>query len=239
MIIGKCLEQTNLLKKFKNDCLDETILSKILYFCSLYSFYKYYPRNKIIFKEGDLGERFYIIIKGKVDIVKVNNKQEKMTYNEYYEYLKTLKQSNENYIINKCLYANYDTYPVNIEDLDELDDIVFKVKYRKTLLEEPSIETIEKVINFSKSTGKDSYISELDELRKASVNSEEMFSIAIQKRLSVISVEANRLKNYRYIENDDEKRSVTLFFNKYFMSLTKGNYFGDYLLDGKSIHRYI
>ena len=57
--------------------------------------YEYIEMNKILFRFGDLGEKFYIILKGKIDVLVPNLVEEKMTFIEFIEYLNMLKQIGE------------------------------------------------------------------------------------------------------------------------------------------------
>jgi CRP-like cAMP-binding protein len=238
-IIQKCLEKTDLANKFLEDKIDENNLGRMLYFCSMYMGYHLLKSSHVLFRVGDKGDKFYIILKGKVNILKHASKTEKLTAVEYYNYLKDLRDKNEKYMIKLSLSANSEVYPFSYKDIEEIEDIVFKIKYRKTLLLEPNnVENIRKVFEDTSRDPKnyDLDLNELHLLRRES--KKDSYSSHIQRQISIISEGSDfrKLEKYRYIENELDKRQVTLFYYYPFMEKVSGHYFGDFALD-KNINR--
>ena len=66
-----------------------------------------YPKDHIIFRKDDLGDKFYIILKGSVSIVIVQENFTYLTYEEYNRYLERLKYYREYELIRLVFsYAN-------------------------------------------------------------------------------------------------------------------------------------
>ena len=71
-------------------------------------------KNSILFKEGDKGDKFYIILKGEVGILIQQEKVINCTPIEYLKYLMILYLYTEKSLISKMIYANRDT--INFDD---------------------------------------------------------------------------------------------------------------------------
>ena len=71
-------------------------------------------KNSILFKEGDKGDKFYIILKGEVGILIQQEKLINCTPIEYLKYLMILYLYTEKSLISKMIYANRDT--INFDD---------------------------------------------------------------------------------------------------------------------------
>jgi len=71
-----------------------------------------FPANRIIFKEGDKGDKFYIIVKGKVNIIKMIEENVYLSEEEYLAYLEKLKSHKEKFLLQKVIATNLAVYPV-------------------------------------------------------------------------------------------------------------------------------
>lgn len=72
--------------------------------------HKFYQKNSIIFKAGDIGEHYYIILSGKVDVLIPKQETMLMTKQEYLQYLCKLKKIGENDILSRCLKTNSEIF---------------------------------------------------------------------------------------------------------------------------------
>lgn len=233
-IINKYLQDTELAQKFKDDKIEEHSLDRILYFCSMYVQHKFLDWSQILFRFGDPGDKFFIILKGRVTIYKPIKEQVKMTAVEYYDYLKKLRDMKENALVKMSLNINNHIFPVDFKHIDELEDISFKVRYRKTLIFRPSVVAIQKIFEESKRDPGE-YDVDFNELSEVE-NNRESFNNHIQRQLSILSSDQNlskKMDKYRYVENDLEKKLVTVFHLENFLELHAGKYFGDYALEGR------
>ena len=94
-------------------------IENILQNLSLTLKYEYIPKNKIICKYGQNVEKFYLILRGKVDILVPNEEEILLTEEEYFRYLLNLKIYGENNIINKILSKNYLTFVMEEKTFEE------------------------------------------------------------------------------------------------------------------------
>lgn len=148
--ISEVLKQTEIIQKLVKDKVSESSIEKVLFFMSMYLDVKKYRKNETVFKIGDKANKFYVIIKGKVDILKVDEGSlSKMNFEEYLAYLVSLKKKQENYILNKVLQHNYSVFPIRMEDLDRVCKDLFTLKIRNSLIQRPSVNDIEKIFEIA------------------------------------------------------------------------------------------
>ena len=63
-------------------------------------------RNIYSYSLGERGEKFYIIIEGRVDIMKLSPVSKSMTVEQYFSYLQDLKHRQEIHILEKTIKEN-------------------------------------------------------------------------------------------------------------------------------------
>ena len=100
--------------------------------------HKYFEKNKIIYKYNDDIDNFYLVLKGKVDILVPNEEYVKLTEQEYFIYLLKLRKYGEKVLLQKTLNKNNDQYPMNEQNFDiwikrayiTIQNYNMKMKYR-------------------------------------------------------------------------------------------------------------
>lgn len=73
--------------------------------------------NSFLFRVGEPGAKFYIILKGSVSVLLPEEKKVKMSYNQYKNYLCHLYKNNEMYLFNKTYEANIDIFNISINEI--------------------------------------------------------------------------------------------------------------------------
>lgn len=112
-------------------------LSQDMFILNLASQFDYVcsPSNAALFNYGDVGDRFYVIIKGEVAILIPQDKHASLTFIEYISYLCNLFKSNEMAILQKCIEINLGVFNVS-------SDLIEKIcKPEKKNIEEAFIES--------------------------------------------------------------------------------------------------
>ena len=74
--------------------------------------YLHKEKDEIIIKEGERGDEFYVILKGKVSILLIKNHEYKMTEEEYILHLFKLRKNNQHELIKQTIKLNSLTFPV-------------------------------------------------------------------------------------------------------------------------------
>ena len=106
------------IKQSKN-IIDIYNLQRILCSLSTELNYEYFDSNKIIYKHGDTADKYYILLKGEVDIIVPNEIEVMMNEYEYYYYILRLYKFQEHSLLKKVLNKNYNIYPLNTRLFDD------------------------------------------------------------------------------------------------------------------------
>lgn len=103
----------NILNKTVSDSFDE-ILSRVSFYIQLESLEK----DNILFRNGDKGDKFYIILNGKVAILVPKDIKVRMSERDYLKHLLKLRQMGENEILMKTIQTNRMVYKIDEETLE-------------------------------------------------------------------------------------------------------------------------
>ena len=115
-----------LLKNFMiifKDQIQNEELEEFLYNISSLLIYENSPKNRFIFKFGEKAEKFYIILKGKVEFCVPKENKVLMNEEEYILFLSKLRFNEENELIKKNLENN----KISFNYGDNFDQFVLRV----------------------------------------------------------------------------------------------------------------
>jgi len=104
----------NIISKEKNMKLSEELIKQI----SKHLHHEYIPKNNIVCQYGEKGEKFYIILKGRVNFIVPKPIKCYLNFDEYMSYLLQLRKNNEYDLINNLLAHNRVFFPIEDDDLD-------------------------------------------------------------------------------------------------------------------------
>lgn len=100
---------SNMLKFYLNNYSD------LIHIISQTMKYEFYPEKHILFKTGEKGEQFYVILEGAVDILVAKDIKMIMTEEEYTNYMEKLDFYEEYHLINNCVKANRNIFPFEVK----------------------------------------------------------------------------------------------------------------------------
>ena len=223
-------------------------LAKLIYEISLRVKYKFVPKNTTLFRIGDIADNFYIIVKGKIEILRPTKYEDEITAYEYFKILIDLQNRNENYVLNELIMRNNEIFPINRDDLPIFKFIIFKVllydyyhyhKYDKefdeikiiNLIKECSCEK-ELLYNGKININIDFQQNDSDDEDK---NYNEYFLSFMQKISCLLpKISPTKLKFYKYFADKEKKENIILMKNKCIVELNSKDYFGDAAFDTSS-----
>ena len=104
----------NIISKEKNLALSENLIEQI----SKHLRHEFIPKNNIVCRFGERGEKFYIILKGKVSFLVPKMMKCYLNFEEYITYLMQLRKNEEFEILQNLLVQNRIIYPIDDDDLD-------------------------------------------------------------------------------------------------------------------------
>ena len=99
-------------------------------------------KDTILFRIGDIGDKFFIIFSGKLNIMKPMEEQVLMKAEEYLYFLKKMYDEDEAHIVKMTINENQQLFPVDIKDIQNIEEIVFRIKYRKLLMNNPNLDAV-------------------------------------------------------------------------------------------------
>jgi len=104
----------NIISKEKNLKLSENLIEQI----SIHLRHEYIPKNNIVCRFGERGEKFYIILKGKVKFFIPKVQKCYLNFEEYILYLLRLRKNDELGLINNIVSQNQGTFPIEDDNFD-------------------------------------------------------------------------------------------------------------------------
>jgi len=175
----------------------------------------YVPKEDYLCKIGEVGDFFFIILKGSVGIYRVTSYTRLMDADEYFSILKSYYKNNDITLLNETLTSNYHIFPIKKEEFKRIDQKIYNLKYRRGLVSK-RIDSTDPAFN-------------------------ETFELMQSKSASKIEVKEDKVKECKYFEYFEEsveeiildKHKCTIFVEEYFLTKKKGEYLGDLALDKK------
>ena len=229
MMIVKFLLNTKLGIYFKEEFDDsKEIFEKLITFCSVEIKHKKFYKGQKIFNIGDLPDFFYIILQGRIDIVKPMEKKKNISGYQYFCYLIDLLKKGDNYTLNLCIENNKKNFIIEKEDLELLPYIFISINLEKISIDYPinfnevltivSIPPIHFGLNEKQCIDNDYIRENIDKIKKK-------FPYKINNDL---------IEKYYFILDKYEKHEILFYDNVKFLSLEAQDYFGDSALDLKT-----
>ena len=91
---------------------------------------KTYNKNSILFRTGDIGTKYYILLKGKGYTLVPRRYKKLMTFEEYKNHLYILYIFGEDYLLEQTIYNNTKTCEISFSDIDTLENRNLKNIYK-------------------------------------------------------------------------------------------------------------
>ena len=184
--------------------------------------YKRYKKDEVIIKIGEEPDFFYSIIFGKVKIIKPIPKIKSLTGFQYFKYLMDMKKHNENYIYTQCIRTNKKNFRIESNDGDIIC-YIYLLNYLEHIKinNDPKIE-LDKIL--------DLLCIKPEELgiKPNLINNIYYINTNLQNiKNKIPKISPNVVKLYSFILDNIEKKEVTIFEYKKFLSLKTNDYFGD------------
>ena len=216
------IDQSKLGLNFMEEFSEKNIAEKLIHFCCIEMRYKRFKKDELIIKIGDPPDFFYSIIFGKVKIVKPVPKIKSLTGFQYFKFLMDMRKQNENYIFTQCIRTNKNNFHIESNDGDTIR-YIYLLNYLEHIKvnNEPKIE-LDKILNLL-----DIKPEELG-IKPNLINSNFYIKKSLQNiRNKIPQISPDIMELYSFILDNIEKKEVTIFEYKKFLSLKTNDYFGD------------
>ena len=195
----------------------EESIEKLLTFFGLEMKYKFFKEGEEIFKVGDASVYLYLILKGKIEILKPTPEITYMSGYEYFAYIMYLKKRNEEYILNINLEENYKQFDINKSEIELLPSIF--INYIVELIRIGKNLDIEEELAVVNMTLKD--IKYPNETRI----SYQILSKCIEENLQYVPLFL--MKKYQFIIDKVNKKKLKLIKYARVLTLESDEFFGE------------
>lgn len=145
--LNNFLLKTKIEAEFKIDVLSSKVTTEtILYYATQFIEIKFYNANDFIYLSGDKSDNIFLLLKGEVNLNKIETENVNMTMEEYYNYLKEeMQNSPDSMLIMNIIDTNSHIFPLRRQtDLSEIDNIIFLIKLTLAT-NELSVPTVDKI----------------------------------------------------------------------------------------------
>ena len=172
-----------------------------------------------------------MVLQGKAVILKDISFTQKLSPEEYYNYVKEIMANKDFILLKRTLNQNKLIFPLEINDIEKMPEIIFKIALNSLVQQQPTISELE---NFFISRGKSlneyglqELISDSYRLDNPNTKKENYFNI-----LNTIKIAINikELIIYNYFESY-EKKVLKCFRSQKVGEIEANQYFGDLFLD--------
>jgi CRP-like cAMP-binding protein len=236
LAICKYMSRTDLLEKLQKEKLPDDHMNNILNAISSNMEVTFLEKNKVLFKAEEIGDKFYIVLKGRVAILEAKEYKMNITIDEYYNQLLLQRQQDERYLFNKTIKANQTLFPINdMAELDRLGELFFKLMLRKKISEkEKNIDTLKAFLKNHGKTFNTYGISE-DYLYEILLSDDVYQMVAswesyLDSKIKLTPEEVSDAERFRHFSKNEVKEFSVFQYRK-FMTKYPGQYFGDFALE--------
>ena len=238
-VMSKFIQNTTLIQKIQKEFQSDKKLdiNELSIMCAEILNYTELKKGKILFRIGDIGDRFYFILSGNISVLKLKEINDiKMNYQEYIDYCMFLLKEKEIYIFNEVIKKNSDVLILNSEnEVKSIHKILFLRKFKQRVINQlfPNIKSLYRYLD--KSAYKDEdlgiQLEELIEIENNKNNRE--WNNYLLKKCEPSFNDLVFFEPYESIIDNEIKHSITCFIYEPFMSIGKGLFFGDFALDSE------
>ena len=225
-LIIKFLSETRLGESFRDEYNDDSIYGKLITFCSLEIKYKKYNKGKRVFNIGDSPDNFYIILNGKVDIIKPLQVRMALTGNEYFLYLMNLLKNEDRYTYNLCIENNDLNYVIEKDEEKYLPYIYISINLSKKKTDLFFKEILQSINIQPKELGLTEEEAKDDIFVRKSVDKIKFFF--------PYRINSDLIDKYYFICDKRMLKDVYIYHDQKFLSLDSKAHFGDSAMDANT-----
>jgi CRP-like cAMP-binding protein len=191
----------------------------------------YLEKGKTLFHIGDVGDKFYIVLQGRVAVLQPTPITDQMTGFELYRHLLNLRKNNEMYMFNLTLDANKNIVDIDKRDLEQLNLMVLVMCIQDYFSHVNFIgRTIPEILTLC---GVDPHFFDgiIDESNNEARDANLLENVEHKIFDRLPKFDQTIIQRYRILSNNVVRFKVNLFKYKNIIELGKGTFFGDTALD--------
>jgi CRP-like cAMP-binding protein len=145
--ISHYLLKTELIEKINREKLSQQATVNLMQSCAKYAQYKSLNKGEILFQINDFADKFYIILRGTINVLKPVQKLVKIYLEDYIILLNKMRKNKELYLLQNTIQANKLNFPFESpEEIEKIELLLFKLKLAFLLSKNISMMEIEQVL---------------------------------------------------------------------------------------------
>ena len=229
VLIRKYLKTTQVGRLFQNEIKPKSDLyNKLLVFLAFQMKFKKIAKNEILFKIGNRTDFFYLIMEGKVDILKPMSKIHTISGYEYFLQLMKYRRNNDKYLYSLCLKENLRNFEIKTKD-GELIPYIF-LTYKLDEIKNRYFVDFKAVLDLINVTPEEL------ELEPDKIDSNRyIFNKIKYIKLRIPIITPHQLNIYKFLDDKVNKKEVILFQYEPFLTIGKNSYFGEASFSGRGV----
>ena len=225
--VVKYLTTTKLGNYFKQEFENKKVFEKLVTFCGVEMKYKFFKKGETIFKIGDVPDFFYMILYGKVDILKPLSKKVVLSGYEYFCFLMDLKRSNENHLFYLCIQDNISHFYIQKEEAHLLNYI-----YILIIIDKISRHMQVDFPNALKITGVT--CEELDLVPSQLSSAKYLLENTKKIKKNLPAIPGATVHKYLFLDERINKKNVIIYEYFKFLTIESKHHFGDSSMDSNT-----
>ena len=239
------IKNSKLIKKLESETSDKkSDMQNLVFNCAKNLGYVKLEKGKVLFRIGDIGDKFYFILKGKISVLKLKElKNIYMTNVEYLQYCIFLIKNKEDYILNEVFKKNKKYFDIiNTEDIIKIYRIVC-IKILREKIADHIITNNAQLLNFFSEYNLELssfHITESDLNNLENQKEQDDYNTAkdwenyILKKVRPSIKESIFFEEYEQIFKDRERKyNIICYVYEAFLYFGPGLFFGDFALDSE------
>ena len=248
-IVSKALQNSKLIEKMEDDNKNTKKLNKedLSIACAKKFAFKKFKKGEIIFRIGDDGDKFYYVLQGKTNILKIREIPNiYMSIIEYINYCIFLLKEGENYLFQEVIRINYKVLKVSSEE--EIITL-FRIWFKISLIGQVNQhlinnnKTLEEYFHSNDQDMKD-YNLDIRELEILEIDKNNRVPLSyiqwknyIIKKCELSTRELIFYQQFHKILGDEQKKKISCLVYESLLYLGPASYFGDSALDSDTNKR--
>jgi hypothetical protein len=234
-VIQHYLQQTELNKKI-NSAEDIKKLQKLLYFIALNIQYVYLEKSDILFNQGEFADSFFILFKGKINVLRNNNYSKELSAEEYLNFVYKIYHKKQ--LKTKAITTikdNIDKFYVNDKDLPLLNIHIFLTILNENLKKKPSRKEIKELF-IKYEINSNELLINFDILESNENPSQYLSKIITKINKYYFQKDSFDYNVYAYV-NLPILKQVFITDSELIMNMPAGKVFGDMAFENKTLVR--
>ena len=224
LILTNYLSKTKLSLYFKNLKLDEESYEKLLLICAIEMKVKKFKKNNIIYQISDLPDYIYLVISGKINVIKLIKEDIEMSGLEYFSHLMSLKKNKEIERFNLTINENNNIFNIDINEKDMIEFYFLRNVINQILNDFE--------INFKEILNLCNLTIDFFELDSNKIDNLNYIKENIKKILIKIPpLSDNQISNYLFFQDNYFKKTISIYNYNITTNLQQGDFFGYYSQD--------